>query len=341
VPRIPKTPVPEFPKIVNLVGLVRAPLAVSYTVIPGNSAERAMTSEDHTDADNTSNVEVVFVDVNDIEVGSERRKADEAKVVEIAESMNIIGLINPPTVVREKMDGRLIFKLIAGGHRLKAAIRLGWEKIPCVVLAPHNPLLVDLMEIDENLIRNNPGPAEHAKLTARRAKILQALAEQEADEEAPSQIETASTQSRRWVKTKDGREKASIRDQAEKTGEDKDKIHRSKKRGVLGKLLHKINGTSLDKGVEMDALIKLPEAEREELVERAASGEKVSARTEDRKPAPKVKPAAGATKRQKALALLKRLRVCCSDLDETGRLKQLIAEFEAMLSKGGEEATSP
>jgi hypothetical protein len=196
------------------------------------------------------------------------------------------------------------------------------------------------MEIDENLIRNNPGPAEHADLTVRRAKVLQALEAQEADEEALAQIATVSTQPRRSAKAMKGRKTGSIRDQAEKTGEDKDKILRSQKRGALGKLIDKIKGTSLDKGVELDALVKLPEAERIELVERAASGEEVSARTEDRKPAHRGKSTAGATKREKALALLKRLRDCCSDLDEAGLLKQLFTEIEAMLSEGGDPATT-
>lgn len=42
--------------------------------------------------------------------------------------------------------------------------------------------------------------------------------------------------------------------------------------------LKKIVGTPLSKGVEMDALIKLSEPERKELIERASKGEKVSAR---------------------------------------------------------------
>jgi ParB family transcriptional regulator, chromosome partitioning protein len=42
--------------------------------------------------------------------------------------------------------------------------------------------------------------------------------------------------------------------------------------------LDKIAGTSLDKGVELDALAKMPAVERDELIDRAAKGEKVSAR---------------------------------------------------------------
>src|SRR5690606_20501234 len=47
----------------------------------------------------------------------------------------------------------------------------------------------------------------------------------------------------------------------------------------LGDDIEKVKGTALDKGVELDALVKLSEPERKELIERAASGEKkVSAR---------------------------------------------------------------
>jgi hypothetical protein len=43
------------------------------------------------------------------------------------------------------------------------------------------------------------------------------------------------------------------------------------------KALNKIKGTSLDKGNELDALAALPKEKREELVERAAAGENVTA----------------------------------------------------------------
>ena len=46
---------------------------------------------------------------------------------------------------------------------------------------------------------------------------------------------------------------------------------------ILGDDLDRIIGTSLDKGVELDALIKLSEPDRKELIGRAQSGGKVSA----------------------------------------------------------------
>jgi hypothetical protein len=52
-------------------------------------------------------------------------------------------------------------------------------------------------------------------------------------------------------------------------------IQNSVRRGeTLGKAtLAKVAGTSLDKGTELDALARLPEAERTALVDRAAAGE--------------------------------------------------------------------
>ena len=47
---------------------------------------------------------------------------------------------------------------------------------------------------------------------------------------------------------------------------------------AIGDDLERVTGTSLDKGVELDALAKLPEPERKDLIDRAEAGEQVSAR---------------------------------------------------------------
>jgi hypothetical protein len=62
------------------------------------------------------------------------------------------------------------------------------------------------------------------------------------------------------------------------TGESVRSIQRSIRQAeILGDDLDRIIGTSLDKGVELDALIKLSEPDRKELIGRAQSGGKVSA----------------------------------------------------------------
>ena len=66
-------------------------------------------------------------------------------------------------------------------------------------------------------------------------------------------------------------------DTAAATGQSKATTNRALARAdVLGDTtLDKITGTSLDTGVEMDALVKLPEPARAELIERAVAGESV------------------------------------------------------------------
>ena len=64
------------------------------------------------------------------------------------------------------------------------------------------------------------------------------------------------------------------------TGESKAQVNRHIVRAeALGDDLDRLAGTSLDKGVELDALKAMPEPERKELIERAVAGEVVTART--------------------------------------------------------------
>jgi hypothetical protein len=49
---------------------------------------------------------------------------------------------------------------------------------------------------------------------------------------------------------------------------------------TLGDELGAVTGTSLDKGMELDALAKLPKDERKGLIDRAKAGERVTARKE-------------------------------------------------------------
>jgi len=70
------------------------------------------------------------------------------------------------------------------------------------------------------------------------------------------------------------------------SGESKRAINQHLARAdALGDDLERITGTSLDKGVELDALAKLPEPERKDLIDRAEAGENVSARPAQSKPA--------------------------------------------------------
>lgn len=65
---------------------------------------------------------------------------------------------------------------------------------------------------------------------------------------------------------------------ADATGKDKRAIERAASRGEnLGDDLDDIAGTSLDKGVELDALAKMPEPARKAIIKQAKAGKNVSA----------------------------------------------------------------
>lgn len=186
-----------------------------------------------------------------------RGQLDEAKICELMESIKSTGLLKPIVVMRPEEVGCDTVRLVAGLHRLEASKRLDFSTIQCIVLEFKEALRIELEEIDEKIIRGDASAAERAILMGQRSEVEQELAAQ------LSQFATASKQALRRAGEKLGHHIAIVRDQAERTGESKDKLQRSKERwGILGsRLLYKIVGTTLDSGGELDALGQLPEAE--------------------------------------------------------------------------------
>jgi ParB-like chromosome segregation protein Spo0J len=87
-----------------------------------------------------------------IQVLPGRRPINFDVVEQLAQSMDRIGLRHPITV---RAVNEIAVHLVAGGHRLEAAKKLGWEKIACVVLEADDCSVVEaeLWEIAENLHR--------------------------------------------------------------------------------------------------------------------------------------------------------------------------------------------
>ena len=105
--------------------------------------------------------------ITDICVVEKRRKLDDAKVAELADSIREVGLLNPITVSSKN-------QLVAGNHRLEACRLLGHHEIECTQLVG-NDLLLQLAEIDENLIRNELDPISIGELAIKRDEILESL----------------------------------------------------------------------------------------------------------------------------------------------------------------------
>lgn len=107
------------------------------------------------------------VSVDRIIINQRLRDLDQEKVLELAESIQNIGLINAITLDPD-------FNLIAGNHRLAAIKHLGYETIQAKV-CDSNDLIKELIEIDENLIRANLDYIETGEHISKRERILVSL----------------------------------------------------------------------------------------------------------------------------------------------------------------------
>ena len=202
-----------------------------------------------------------------------RRRAVRPDVVEaLAQSMRDVGLINPITLRPREGLG---FYLIAGRHRYEAARKLKWEGIPAIVLEGIDAVEAELREIDENLIRADLSPAEQAAHHKRRKELY----EKRHPETKHGGDRKSSTGK---SKPQNADLKSYTEDAAEKTGKSRDTVERAVKRGKGIPNVADLAGTSLDQGVELDALAELGSIDpslQSELIEKAKSGAKVSART--------------------------------------------------------------
>lgn len=170
------------------------------------------------------------------------------------------------TQIAEEMivDGQMcngVPVLVAGAHRLAAAKALAWSHIDCIEV-DDDDLRAELWEIDENLMRAELSPAEQAEHLSRRKEVWEALRVSEQN-----------------VPKRQGRPDGFAGESSTATGQTKQHINRQIARAeALGPDLKVIAGTSLDKGVELDALAKLSASQRAPIIAAAAAGQQVSAR---------------------------------------------------------------
>lgn len=114
------------------------------------------------------------IKIKNIEISSDRREINPNKVRELADSIKQIGLINPITVRMENGLDKL--SLIAGMHRLEACKLLGIDEIEAnIKVKSLSDILSELIEIDENLIRNELHYTERADALVRRKEIYEEL----------------------------------------------------------------------------------------------------------------------------------------------------------------------
>ena len=113
-------------------------------------------------------MQVTEIPITDIKVRFRLRTPSENKVAEIAESIDQIGLMNPIT-----LDSK--FNLIAGYHRLLAFQHLEKSSIPSIIKETTDDAFNELMEVDENLKRNELNHIEVSEHIRRREELMESL----------------------------------------------------------------------------------------------------------------------------------------------------------------------
>lgn len=262
-----------------------------------------------------------------------------SEVDKLAASIKEVGLIQPITV-RESVVIRGTaeqgWQIVAGHHRVAACRALGWTEIDAIVIDDASHLQSELMEIDENLCRAELTASQRTGYTKRRKQIWEAL--HPVAQDAPP--------ARKQDGTFGDGQQGFASSTAEATGQSKATTNRAIARAdALGdEALTKVTNTSLDSGVELDALAKLPAPERSELIERAAAGEQVSARAQAAPVASKPAPDRHLPiKLYKAVqALLKTMGCNSADdlVDEINKLPELTEAEQSTLDDALDDLTA-
>jgi ParB-like chromosome segregation protein Spo0J len=188
------------------------------------------------------------------------RKINDQNVAALASSMKRIGL-QQPIIVYHATRGAMGFELVAGKHRLLAAKKLKWKTIPGRVL-PHDQVRqATLIEIDENLCRAELTPAERVAHLAERKRLY--------EEDHPETKHGKASKSKGAKFAPLFKDKAFHKDTADKIGRSARAVQLDAERGakIAPKVLQRIQGTALDKGVHLDTLKNLSTKEQHKYVD--------------------------------------------------------------------------
>lgn len=109
----------------------------------------------------------ITIRIDSVRVGASRRKTEKAKVSALAESIALIGLRTPITVLPADAEGR--HGLVTGRNRLEACRLLGHVEIAAEVEA--DKLVAQLWEIAENFHRSELTAIQRSALVGRWMKL--------------------------------------------------------------------------------------------------------------------------------------------------------------------------
>ncbi len=207
-------------------------------------------------------LEIKQFDPEIITVPDRLRALNQSKVDELAESMDAIGQQQPITVwLDDPDDAAQTLYLVAGAHRLAAAIKLGWDEINVILTEDMTEIDRQLWEIDENLMRAELSPTERGEHITRRAEIWNAIPEVGGA--------TCATHDASGRKKTPQQERGFAAETAAATGLSKATINRDLARteGIIQELRDQIKGTHLDKGTYLDSIKGMElDAQREQVM---------------------------------------------------------------------------
>jgi ParB/RepB/Spo0J family partition protein len=232
-----------------------------------------------------------LIKLENIEVPKDRlRELQPDKVNEMAESIKKgTGALLQPIMVRPKPKGGG-YLLVFGRHRLEAERKLGHKTIECRCADKMTEDEARLAEVDENLCRANLTPSERAKHIRERKKIFEKTHPETKRGSGGGRAKAAKS---KGAKAQNEPKQDTVVDEiSKKTGKSRSAVKRDIARSKVDpQALDDLNGTCLDTGVELDALVKLSVDEQRDLAARAKAGETVTAvKPKDSKPKAKAEP---------------------------------------------------
>ena len=103
-------------------------------------------------------MDVQEISLNKIKLGKNSRLSiDEGDLTGLMQAIKEQGLLQPVGVIKKKAGG---YELAYGNRRFLSCSKLGWTKIPCVVMEENGEYSRDLKNLTENVQRKNIGLIE-------------------------------------------------------------------------------------------------------------------------------------------------------------------------------------
>lgn len=144
-------------------------------------------------------MQLLYLDPRQLEADPDGVREEPGDVAGLAATIAERGLLQPLGVVAA---GRDRYRVVYGGRRRAAAIQLGLERVPCIVLDSDDPDLL-LRQLIENVQREDLNDIEQARAYARlRARIVEErgkLPENDLDEEVGKAVGMSGRTVRRYL----------------------------------------------------------------------------------------------------------------------------------------------